>query len=202
MLVNDKLSLPFVMQDLSAEQQISLAERIVNGDREAENDLVRYFSPRILAMLCARTRDREASRDLLHDVLITVLRALRRGQLRQHDRLAAFVQGITRNTVQSFTRGRILREQPFAEEPAAAGHGDAVEESQRAELVRQALAELDSTDREILLRTLVEGQKSGFIAQALGLDSVVVRQRKSRATRKMAEYVRKAVTKHRAEATE
>jgi DNA-directed RNA polymerase specialized sigma24 family protein len=56
------------MQDLSAEQQIGLAERVASGDREAENELVRYFSPRILAMLCARTRDREASRDLLHDV--------------------------------------------------------------------------------------------------------------------------------------
>jgi RNA polymerase sigma factor (sigma-70 family) len=202
MLVNDKLSLPSVMQDLSAEQQISLAERIVEGDREAENELVRYFSPRILAMLCARTRDREASRDLLHDVLITVLRALRNRQLRQLDRLAAFVQGITRNTAQSYARGRSLREQPLTEEPPAAASGDAVEESQRSELVRLALGELDSTDREILLRTLVEGQKSGLIARALGLDAVMVRQRKSRATRKVAEYVRKAVTKHRAEATE
>jgi DNA-directed RNA polymerase specialized sigma24 family protein len=167
MLVNDKLSLPFVMQDLSAEQQISLAERIVQGYRDAENELVAYFSPRILAMLCARTRDREASRDLLHDVLITVLRALRKGQLRQLDRLAAFVQGITRNTAQSYARGRNLREQPLAEEPPAARRGDAVEESQRAELVRLALEELDSTDREILLRTLVEGQKSGLIARDL-----------------------------------
>jgi RNA polymerase sigma factor (sigma-70 family) len=202
MWVNDKLSLPSVMQDLSAEQQISLAERIVEGDREAENELVRYFSPRILAMLCARTRDREASRDLLHDVLITVLRALRNRQLRQFDRLAAFVQGITRNTAQSYARGRFLREQPLAEEPPAAGRGDAVEESQRAELVRMALEELEPMDREILLRTLVEGQKSGLIARALGMDSVVVRQRKSRATRKVAEYIRKAVTKHRSEATE
>jgi RNA polymerase sigma factor (sigma-70 family) len=202
MLVNDKLILPSGMQDLSAEQQINLAERIVEGDREAENELVRYFSPRILAMLCARTRDREASRDLLHDVLITVLRALRNGQLRQLDRLAAFVQGITRNTTQSYARGRTLREQPLAEEPPAAGSGDAVEESQRAELVRLALQELEPMDREILLRTLVEGQKSGLIARALGMDSAVVRQRKSRATRKVAEYIRNAVTKHRPEATE
>jgi RNA polymerase sigma factor (sigma-70 family) len=200
--VNVKLSVTFVMQDLSAEQQIGLAERIVAGDREAENELVGYFSPRILAMLCARTRDREASRDLLHDVLITLLRALRKGQLRQLDRLAAFVQGIARNTAQSYSRGRAFREQPFADEPPAAHSGDAVEESQRAALVRQALEELEPTDREILLRTLVQGQKPGLIASALGLDSVVVRQRKSRATRKVAEYVRKAVTKRRSEATE
>ena len=69
------LSLPLGMLDLTSEQQIGLAERIVAGDRDAECELVRYFSPRILAMLCARTRDREVSRDLLHDVIITVLRA-------------------------------------------------------------------------------------------------------------------------------
>ena len=76
-----------------------------------------------------------------------------------------------------------------------------IEESQRSELVRRALLELDSTDREILMRTLVQGQKPGLIARTLGLDSVVVRQRKSRATRRVAEFVKKAVTKHSPEPT-
>jgi RNA polymerase sigma factor (sigma-70 family) len=133
--------------------------------------------------------------------LITLLRALRKGQLRQLDRLAAFVQGIARNTALSYSRGRTLREQALADELPAADSGDAIEESQRAALVRQALEELEPTDREILLRTLVQGQKPGLIASALGLDSVMVRQRKTRATRKMAEYVKKAVTKRRPEAT-
>ena len=189
------------MLDLTSEQQIGLAGRILAGDRDAENELVRYFSPRILAMLCARTRDREVSRDLLHDVLITVLRALRKGQLRQSDRLAAFIQGIARNTAQSYSRGRIFREQPLEDDPQAVETTDAIEESQRSELVRKALLELDSTDREILMRTLVQGQKPGLIARTLGLDSVVVRQRKSRATRRVAEFVKKAVTKHAPERT-
>jgi len=56
--------------------------------------------------------------------------------------------------------------------------------------VRQALAELEPTDREILQMTLVQGLKPGVIAAALGLSSEVVRQRKSRATKKVAGFVK------------
>jgi RNA polymerase sigma factor (sigma-70 family) len=183
------------VQDLSEEQQIGLAERILAGDAAAESELVRLFSPRLFAMLCARTRDREASRDLLHDVLINVLRALRNGQLRDAGKLAAFVHGIARHAAQGHLRGKQFREQPIEDEPAARVAGDVIENSERRDLIRLALNELDSTDQDILIRTLVDCQKPGIIARALGLSSEVVRQRKLRATRKVAEFVRKAVTK-------
>lgn len=182
------------MPDLTEECQVSLAERVVAGDRDAENELVHLFSPRIFAMLCARTRDREASRDLLHDVLITVLGAVRNGQLRDPAKLASFVHGIARHLAQNHLRSRDTREQPMTEEPAAESAGDILEASERRDLIRQALGELDATDQDILIRTLVNGEKPGFIARALGLKSEVVRQRKSRATKRVAEFVRKAVT--------
>src|SRR5579862_4902891 len=95
------------MQDPSLERQIALAERTLAGDREAESELVRVFSPRVFALLCARTRDREASRDLLQDVFIALLSALRQGQLREADKLSAFVLGIARNIANSHLRARI-----------------------------------------------------------------------------------------------
>lgn len=179
------------MQDLSEDQQIALAERILAGDRNAENELIRLFSPRVFAMLCARTRDREGSRDLLHDVLISVLGGLRKGQLRDHGKLAGFIHGVARHAVQAHQRGQNTREQPLEDEPAAGVVVDALEDSERHGLVREALRELDPTDQEILARTLVDGQKPGHIAAALGLTSEVVRQRKSRATKKVAEYIKK-----------
>ena len=57
-------------------------------------------------------------------------------------------------------------------------------------MVRQALEQLDVTDQNILMRTLVGGEKPGEIAQRLGLSSEVVRQRKSRAVKKVSEYIR------------
>ncbi len=183
--------MPDPSRELTGDQLVNLAERILAGDRYAEDDLLRYFSPRIFLLLCARTRDREASRDLLQDALIAVLRALRQGQLRDHDKLAAFVLGIARNIAQSYLRdGRQSREEPLGEEPACPVASDALEASERDLHVRQALAELDPTDQEILRMTLVDGCKPGVIADALGLTSEVVRQRKSRATKKVAQFVK------------
>ena len=56
--------------------------------------------------------------------------------------------------------------------------------------MRRALAVLDSTDRKILLLTLIEGLKPGEIGARLGLTSEVVRTRKSRALKKAAERVK------------
>jgi RNA polymerase sigma-70 factor (ECF subfamily) len=180
------------MQDPSLERQIALAERTLAGDREAESELVRVFSPRVFAMLCARTRDREASRDLLQDVFIALLSALRQGQLREADKLGAFVLGIARNIANSHLRARIRDAQAplLPDQPDTRVSAGAIEASERADLVRRALVELDSTDREILQRTLSQGQKPGAIAEALGLSSEAVRQRKSRAIKKVADYVK------------
>ena len=67
---------------------------------------------------------------------------------------------------------------------------DALEVDRREDLVRQALAMVDETDRQIVLMTMVEGRKPGDIAAKLGLSSEVVRQRKSRAIKKISEFVK------------
>ena len=77
-----------LMNESILDGQGKLVERIRSGDGKAEEELVRYFSPRVFAMLMARTRDREASRDLLQDVLIAVLRSVREGALRDAERLS------------------------------------------------------------------------------------------------------------------
>jgi len=53
----------------------------------------------------------------------------------------------------------------------------------------EAISKLDPSDKAILHLTLVEGLKPGLIAEKLGLSPDVVRQRKVRATRRVAESV-------------
>lgn len=179
-------------------EELGLAERIVKGDRIAEGELVHAFGQRIFALLCARTRDPEASRDLLQDVLIAVLMALRQGQLREADKLPAFVLSVARHKAQSYLRDRSrdTAEQLLDDEegPPVQAASELFEIAEREALVRKALERLDSTDREILMRTLTQGQKPGAIAQALGLSPDAVRQRKSRAIKKMSDFCHKSVT--------
>ena len=62
-------------------------------------------------------------------------------------------------------------------------------ERERLELVERALDQLRPDDREILRMTLVDGLKSGEIADRLGLASEVVRKRKSRAVSRLQKAV-------------
>src|SRR5262245_6369912 len=70
-------------------QLAALAARVEDGDAAAEETLVVLFEPRIWTLLLARLRDREAARELLADVLLAVLQALRARKLREGERLAA-----------------------------------------------------------------------------------------------------------------
>ena len=183
------------------QDQAGLAERIMAGDLDAESELVGTFGPRVFALLCARTRDRETARDLYQDVMLAVLTGLRRGQLRDAEKLPAYIGGVVRNLVQTElrVRRRSALEQQIDENTLLAAPGlsapwEAEDERPRRALVRDALKLLNPSEREILLRVLVEQEKPAAIASALRLDPDVVRQRKSRAIKKIAEYVKKTVT--------
>jgi RNA polymerase sigma-70 factor (ECF subfamily) len=175
---------------LSPEGQAQLAARVRQGETAAEEELVVFFQPRVLMMMRARTRDREAARDLAQETLVAVVVALRAGQLREAERLAAFVHGTARNVVNNFFRSRGPQAVPIAPEHAVADPTDTLETAERTDHVRSALARLEPTDRRILLLTLLEGLKPGEIAERLGLGSEVVRARKSRAVRKVADHLK------------
>lgn len=173
--------------DFSADASAALFERIRLGDAAAEEELVQSFGGRVFAMAVARTRDREASRDLVQDVLWAVVQALRGGQLRAPDKLAAFVSGTARNLINNYcrTRTRALPDVHHAPVSSMADASQMVEDQQRALRVRRAVSELESDDRRILMLTLVDGLTPGEIASRLRLSPDVVRQRKSRAIKKV-----------------
>ena len=176
--------------DFSADASAALFERIRLGDSAAEADLVASFGGRIFAMALARTRDREASRDLVQDVLWTVVQALRRGNLRAPDKLAAFVSGTARNLINNYcrSRARTLSDTHSSTQPLdirATDPDQTLDDQQRASALRGAVRNLDPVDRRILTLTLVDGLTPGEIASRLDLSSDVVRQRKSRAIKRV-----------------
>jgi RNA polymerase sigma-70 factor (ECF subfamily) len=126
------------------------------------------------------------------DVMFAVVRALRSGHLRETERLAAFVYGTARNLINNHLRARSrLKEDSLDAASDFAGQADPAENGERAVLVRRAIGALDSTNRRILLLTLVEGLKPGEIATRLGLTPEIVRTRKSRAVKRAAEHMRR-----------
>jgi RNA polymerase sigma-70 factor (ECF subfamily) len=181
------------MLQVETQEAVALVARICQGDPTAEDALVRHFSKRVSLMVLARTRDAEAAAELTQDILLAVLQALRKGQIREPEKLSAFVFGTARNLVSNYfrVRGQQLKLGSASLDPLMAQATDDREHSERINLVRRALERLDSTDRKILLMTLVEGLKPGEIAGQLNLTPEVARQRKSRALKKVIERVRK-----------
>jgi RNA polymerase sigma-70 factor (ECF subfamily) len=144
-----------------------------------------------------RTHDREAARELVQDVLMAVIGALRKGQLQDADKLAAFVHGTARNLISNQLRSASQRPpmEPLPEDLAQASSIAQLEGAERVRLVHQALERLGAEDRKILWMTLVEGHKPGEIAAALGLTSEVVRTRKLRAVKKITELIEKRMSR-------
>src|SRR5206468_100756 len=93
-------------EPLSAAESISLVERLSGGDQTAEEELVNAFEQRVFVMTLSRTRDRETARELCQDVMMSLLKALRGGQLKNAESLPAFVYGIARNLVNNHFRAR------------------------------------------------------------------------------------------------
>lgn len=176
-----------------------LVERIAAGERAAEAELAERFDRRVNVMMAVRTRDREAARDLAQETLIAVLSSLRKGQLRDPERLAAFVYGTARNVLNNHFRQRQQRPAAVELTPDVASFlpEDELEGAERTRALREGLGQLDSDDRAVLVMTLVDDLKPGEIARRLGLSPEVVRTRKSRALKRLTDHVRRSLQPRR-----
>lgn len=178
----------------TAQENERLVQAIVDGDREAEQAFAaRYLRP-VKAMLLARSRNADTTADLVQDVMIEAICALRRGQLREPAKLSSFVIAIARNRLNNYYRSSTRNPEPleFPDNlPDLNSSEDKVEEQERENLAMEAISSLEPLDKTILQMTLVDGLKPGIIAQRLGLNPDVVRQRKLRATRRVIDFVRR-----------
>ena len=163
-----------------------LAQRILAGDRSAEDELVSTYRRGVFVIAVAQTRDREAALDLTQEILIAILKALREGQLRDPAKLAAFIQGTARNVINNYLRAKAHHaEIELDEEAYSADPVEELESLERRRLVQRELESFSVTDQQILLLSLVDGHSLAEIAQRLSLSHDAVRARKSRAVRKI-----------------
>ncbi len=171
----------------STDEAGALAERIRAGEGSAEGEFVNLFRRRVFLVAFARTRDREAALDLTQEVLVAVLKAMRAGQIRESNKLAAFVQGVARNLINNFLRTRVHRAECDLDSVGIPRY-DPVEElesADRGRLIRRELKSYSVQDQQILLLSVVDGHSLTEIAQRLGMSHDAVRTRKSRLIRKM-----------------
>ena len=177
------------MLDTNAERshEEELAGRLSAGEAGAEEEFVELYRRRVLLIATVRTRDREAAQDLAQEILMAVLQAVRKGQLREAEKLSAFVQGTARNLINNYLRTRARRAECTLEGVTGPSKDSVAEQEfeERRRLVQQELASCNAVDQKILLYSMVDGHSLAEIAQRLELSHDAVRARKSRVVKKI-----------------
>lgn len=167
-----------------------LAIRVQAGDVAAEDELFREFEGRVRAYGIVNSGDSYLAEELVQEVLWAVIRALRKGQLRQTDQLSSFVFGTARNLLNDRARLRArekLDQLSLHSEIAQPASEQEVFERKLA--AEQAIRTLEPHERAVLLLGTVDGLGPEEIASRLGISPESVRQRKSRAIRKLTEIL-------------
>jgi RNA polymerase sigma-70 factor (ECF subfamily) len=191
--------------DLSAESPPGdLVRRIRSGDTGAEAELVTRFGEGLAFLLRRWTRDHAAAEDLYQETFRLAIEKIRRGEVRDPDRLAGFLRSLAKNlSIHHYRRGasRELREEDLESAPepveSEAGQLDRLLRQEKAAAVRQVLEELASErDRQVLFRFYIAEEDKERIRSDLGLSSLDFNMVLFRARRRYRDlYERHAATR-------
>jgi RNA polymerase sigma-70 factor (ECF subfamily) len=156
-----------------------LAIRIAAGDRNAEEELVQRYSRGVSVLWRRATNDRFLAEDLYQETFRICVDKIRRGELREPEKLSGFICNIARNlAVESFRRASRMGKQVGIEAAESiaddrSSHFNRLLEDEKARIVRQVLDELASArDREVLYRFYVAEEDKERICEDLGLSSL------------------------------
>lgn len=153
----------------------AMVQRIIDGDRAAEAELVARYARGVRLIISRISSDRSVVDDLCQDTFKIALEKVRRGDVRDPERLAGFICGLARNLVVDHSR-RAARTSsgvvPDTPDPSP-NPLDQLLARERARSARAVLAELGSErDRQILLRFYVVGDRKEDICADFGLSSL------------------------------
>ncbi len=173
-------------------EDAELARRIAAaGDRTdpaAESALYRRLAPRVRLYGLRHLRDPHAAHDLVQQVLLTTLERLRKGELREPDKIASFVLGMCRMTVLEIRRGAWRREQLMERWGDPAEAYDAPEPLVLDEArLAECLKKLAERERSVVTLSFFADKDGDEVADDLGLTAGNVRVIRHRAIGKLRE---------------
>ena len=149
---------------------------------EAETELYRRFAPRVRLYGLRHLRREEDARDLVQQVLLLTIEKLRDGLVRDTDRIASFILGVSRTMAKDLKRVEWRREkllEPFmATYLIAVSAADATLDVDRLERCLERLAE---RERVVVLQTFYTERAASEVATELGVTEGNVRVIRHRA---------------------
>ncbi len=174
-----------------------IVEQIRVGDPEGMESLYRVFARGVRFYLCRQLGPQELD-DKVHDTFLVVVQAIRRGELREPERLMGFVRTVVRRQVAAHIDHAVhTRRDCVGVESGihVADHRSDPEQvlaiKQRAEIMERALRSISERDREILTRFYLLEQPQAQICRDMSLSDTQFRLLKSRAKARFGELGKK-----------
>ena len=175
----------------------TLVAQIKAGEDAGMEQLYKLFSRGIRYYLCRQLGPQELE-DKVHDTFLIVVNAVKRGDLREPERLMGFVRTVVRRQVAAYIENavHIRREQADLETGATVADKTQNPEQEaigkeKTALMKSALEALSKRDRDILVRFYLREQSQEQICREMDLTETQFRLLKSRAKAKFGEIGRK-----------
>ena len=182
---------------MDRQTELSLVERLREGDLQAFDVVYDAFRPRLYSFLVRLSRRREVAEDLLEETWLRLVQHARR--LSPDTALGPWLFTVARNLYVSYYRSRLLDQDSAGHLiglwPIATPRPSPFEEAVASELDRRlerALAALPARHREVLLLIGVEGFSAADAAVVCRTTPEAIRQRLSRARALMARELENA----------
>ena len=181
----------------------ALVERIQQGESGGMEELYRVFSRGVRYYLCRQIGPQDLD-DKVHDTFLIVVLAIRRGELRDPERLMGFVHTVVRRQVAAqidrAVQGR--REQADMDMTTSVCDNRHTPEEQVMLREHQDVAEavlrgISTRDRDILTRFYLKEQTQEEICREMGLSETQFRLLKSRAKARFGELGRKRLARRK-----
>jgi len=170
-----------------------LVGRIHKGDESGMEELYRLFGRGIRYYLCRQLGHQELD-DKVHDTFVIVVQAIRRGELREPDRLMGFVRTVVRRQVAAYIdqavhsrRDELNLDMGIRVADRRNNPEQSAAFRQKVEFMLEILRSLSERDREILTRFYLDEQSQETICQEMALSETQFRLLKSRAKARFGE---------------
>jgi RNA polymerase sigma factor (sigma-70 family) len=170
-----------------------VVERIRRGDPAGMEELYHVFSKGVRFFLYRQLGPRDLD-DKVHDVFLIVAQSIRKGDLREPERLMGYVRTVVRRQVAAHIEDVVQerRNQTDLEGTLVlSDHKPNPErgaiEHQNEELAMRVLNSIGKRDREVLIRFYLDEQTPDQICQAMKLTETQFRLIKSRAKARFGE---------------
>jgi len=187
----------------SGQNWLVLVESIRSGESSGMEELYRVFSRGVRYYLCRQLGPQDLD-DKVHDTFLIVVQAIRKGDLREPERLMGFVRTVVRRQVAAQIDRVVQSRREQADMDSTVLLSDKHDTPEEAAITRQheqvaetVLRSVSIRDREILTRFYLMEQTQEEICEEMSLSETQFRLLKSRAKARFGELGRKQLARRK-----